>query len=189
MVDRAPRSPLRGARPLGPCKGPFVARGAKRLGAARRLFDFPFIVLACWLALLVPMHAGAKEAAPASADPVLEARMVAITTELRCLVCQNQTIADSHADLAVDLRRQVREMLQRGDTNRQILDYMTDRYGDFVLYRPPLKATTAVLWFGPVLLMVGGLVVLVLVLRRRSRMSADQFEPDENDADPNARPT
>ena len=112
-----------------------------------------------------------------------------ISRELRCLVCQNQTIADSHADLAIDLRRQVREMLQRGDTDRQILDYMTARYGDFVLYRPPLKTTTAVLWFGPILLMVGGLAVLVIVLRRRSRMSADRFDPDEPEADADARPT
>jgi cytochrome c-type biogenesis protein CcmH len=127
--------------------------------------------------------ASAKEAAPASADPVLEARMMVIATELRCLVCQNQTIADSHADLAVDLRRQVREMLQRGDSNQQILDYMTARYGDFVLYRPPVKATTALLWYGPALLLVGGLAVLVLVMRRRARMSPDRFDPEEPDAD------
>ncbi len=152
---------------------------------ARRLL----ILLGCCLALLAPMHAGAKEAADAAADPALEARMLAITAELRCLVCQNQTIADSHADLAVDLRRQVREMLQRGDTNQQITDYMTARYGDFVLYRPPLKASTAILWFGPVLLMVCGLAGLVIILRRRSRMSADRFDPDEPEPDGNARPT
>ena len=145
------------------------------------------LVLGAWL-LLVSI-ASAKEAAPASADPVLEARMLRIAAELRCLVCQNQTIADSHADLAQDLRRQVREMLARGDSDQQITDYMTARYGDFVLYRPPLKATTAVLWFGPGLLLVGGLVTLVLVLRRRNRMSADRFDPDEPDAEQDARPT
>ena len=139
--------------------------------------------------LLMPMFAGAKEAADAADNPALEARMLAITAELRCLVCQNQTIADSHADLAVDLRRQVREMLQRGDTNQQIIDYMTARYGDFVLYRPPLKASTVILWFGPVLLMIGGLAGLVIILRRRSRMSADRFDPDEPEPDGNARPT
>lgn len=121
----------------------------------------------------------AKEAAPAVDDPVLEARMVSITSELRCLVCQNQTIADSHAELAVDLRRQVREMLQRGDSNQQIIDYMTARYGDFVLYRPPLKGSTALLWYGPGLLLIGGVVTLFLVLRRRSRMPPDRFDPDE----------
>ena len=116
------------------------------------------------------------------ADPALDARVQRIAAELRCLVCQNQTIADSHADLAVDLRRQVREMLARGDNERQIIDYMTARYGDFVLYRPPLKGSTALLWFGPGLLLAGGLGALLVVLRRRSRMSAEQFEPDDTDA-------
>jgi cytochrome c-type biogenesis protein CcmH len=124
--------------------------------------------------------ARAADAAPAVADPALEARMLAITSELRCLVCQNQTIADSHADLAVDLREQVREMLHKGQTNDQIIQYMTDRYGDFVLYRPPFKATTALLWIGPGLLLVGALAGFVAVLRRRSRLSDDQFEPDED---------
>jgi cytochrome c-type biogenesis protein CcmH len=131
--------------------------------------------------------AAAKEAAPAAADPELEARMLDVTAELRCLVCQNQTIADSHADLAVDLRNQVREMLRRGDSKQQIIDYMTARYGDFVLYRPPMKATTVLLWFGPPLLMVCGLAGLVLVLRRRSRMVPENFDPDEADAAPPLR--
>jgi cytochrome c-type biogenesis protein CcmH len=121
----------------------------------------------------------ANEAAPAVADPVLEARMLTITAELRCLVCQNQTIADSHADLAIDLRQQVREMLQKGMTNQQITDYMTERYGDFVLYRPPFKSTTALLWIGPGALLVLGLAGLVLVLRRRSRMPEDRFDAEE----------
>ena len=132
---------------------------------------------------LLPWFALAKDAAPAAADPVLEARMLRIAAELRCLVCQNQTIADSHADLAQDLRRQVREMLVRGDSDQQIIDYMTARYGDFVLYRPPFKATTALLWVGPALLLLGGVTVLVLVLRRRSRMSDDRFDPDEGPED------
>ena len=140
--------------------------------------------LLCLLVLSVlPLFAAAKDAAPAVADPVLEARMLRIAAELRCLVCQNQTIADSHADLAQDLRRQVREMLVRGDSDQQILDYMTARYGDFVLYRPPVKASTALLWYGPALLLLGGLAGLVFVLRRRSRLSADRFEPEEPDED------
>ena len=132
-----------------------------------------FLLAAClaWPAL-------ANEAAPAVADPVLEARMLSITSELRCLVCQNQTIADSHAELADDLRRQVREMLVRGDTDKQIIDYMTARYGDFVLYRPPVKSTTWLLWFGPALLLLGGLAVLLVTLRRRQSMSDDRFEPE-----------
>ena len=182
MANRAPRSPLGGARP---------PRGAKKLGAAQRFFE---LALVLWALLMLPCLASAKEAAPASADPVLEARMLRIASELRCLVCQNQTIADSHADLAQDLRGQVREMLQRGDTDQQITDYMTARYGDFVLYRPPLRATTAFLWFGPGLLLVGGLAGLVWVLRKRSRMSADRFDPDEDEGDdlhaePGARST
>jgi cytochrome c-type biogenesis protein CcmH len=140
-------------------------------------------LLALCLALPLAVHwpAEAKDAAPASDDPVLEARVMRISAELRCLVCQNQTIADSHADLAQDLRGQVREMLKKGQSEAQIIDYMTQRYGDFVLYRPPVKSTTALLWYGPALLMVGGLVVLAVVLRRRSQMPDDQFEPDEGD--------
>ena len=88
------------------------------------------LALACGGAL-------AAEALPASDNPALEARVMKISSELRCLVCQNETIAASHADLAVDLRRQVREMLQNGQNEQQVIDYMTARYGDFVLYRPP----------------------------------------------------
>ena len=82
----------------------------------------------------------AKEAAPEAADPALEARMVKITSELRCLVCQNQTIADSNASLAVDLRREARALIKQGKSDAEVVDYMTARYGDFVLYRPPLRA-------------------------------------------------
>ena len=123
----------------------------------------------------------AKEAAPAAENPVLEASMLRIAAELRCLVCQNQTIADSNAGLAVDLRNQVREMLARGQSDKQIIDYMTARYGDFVLYRPPLKSTTALLWFGPAALLFGGVVTLFFVLRRRSRMAPEMFDADELD--------
>jgi len=125
----------------------------------------------------------AKEAPPEAADPALEARMVRITSELRCLVCQNQTIADSNAGLAVDLRRETRDMLKQGKSDAEIVDYMTARYGDFVLYRPPLRATTALLWFGPALLLLIGGGVLVFTLRRRSRMAADAFDPDVEDDD------
>jgi len=135
-----------------------------------------------WLLLaLTGLGASAKEAEPAAEDPVLEARMIAITNELRCLVCQNQTIADSHSGLADDLRREVREQLRKGSTNEQIVQYMTDRYGDFVRYRPAFKPTTALLWVGPALLMLIGIAVLVIVLRRRSQMAPEQFEPDDFD--------
>src|SRR4029077_2063543 len=129
------------------------------------------------LAACFPLFA--KEAAPEAADPALEARMVKITSELRCLVCQNQTIADSNAALAVDLRREARALIKQGKSDAEVVDYMTARYGDFVLYRPPLRATTMLLWFGPALMLAGGAAVLVIVLRRRSRMAAEAFDADE----------
>lgn len=141
-----------------------------------------------FLMALAACLASAKEAAPVVEDPVLEARVMKIAVELRCLVCQNQTIADSSAGLAIDLRNQVREMLKRGESDRQILDYMTARYGDFVLYRPPVKNTTAILWFGPALLLVGGLVALVVILRRRSKMAPELFDPEEPDTPDVQRP-
>ena len=136
-----------------------------------------------WMVLLLTLSLGApaKEAVLAAQDPVLEARMVHITSELRCLVCQNQTIADSHAGLAVDLRNQVLDLLRQGQTDQQILDYMTARYGDFVLYRPPVKGSTMLLWFGPGLLLVLGLGALYLSLRRRSRLPNEAFDADDVD--------
>ena len=122
------------------------------------------------------------QALPASADPALEARVMKIAAELRCLVCQNQTIADSNAGLAVDLRNQVRDMLKQGNTPEQITEYMTARYGDFVLYRPPVKSTTAVLWYGPAALLVLAMGVLLFIVRRRSRLPAERFEPDPDGA-------
>ena len=127
------------------------------------------------------LPASAKDAEPVAADPVLEKRVMALAVELRCLVCQNQTIADSHADLAVDLRNQIRAMLTLGKSDDEIRRYMTDRYGDFVLYNPPMKATTALLWWGPPLLLVGALLALFLMLRRRQRASPDAFDPDTPD--------
>ena len=135
-------------------------------------------LLVMLLACLLAASAGANEAAPASADPALEARVMQIAAELRCLVCQNQTLADSHASLALDLREQMRTMLREGADADQVRRFMTDRYGDFVLYRPPLKATTFALWFGPLALLIGGLAILFVVLRRRSRLGAEHFEPD-----------
>jgi cytochrome c-type biogenesis protein CcmH len=116
----------------------------------------------CWAAL-----AGAQQARPMAADPVLEAEVMRISGELRCLVCQNETIAASHADLALDLRAQVRSQLQQGRSEREILAYMEQRYGDFVLYNPRVKPTTWLLWGGPFVLLVTMLTVLWRLLRRR----------------------
>ena len=135
------------------------------------------VVILLWHA--VPLRAA--EAQPAAADPALEARVMAVAAELRCLVCQNQTIADSNADLAVDLRRQVRDMLSQGKSEREVIEYMTARYGDFVRYRPPIKTTTALLWFGPAALLVGGLLVLIIVLRKRAQMGDEQFDADDDE--------
>jgi cytochrome c-type biogenesis protein CcmH len=136
------------------------------------------LALALW-ALLSVAHA--KDAAPAAADPVLEARMQRIAAELRCLVCQNQTIADSPAGLSDDLRREIREQVQRGATDEQVVQYMTDRYGDFIRYRPPVKGSTMALWLGPLVLLLVGIAVLVIALRRRARLAPDRFEPDADD--------
>ncbi len=121
-----------------------------------------------------------KQASPMAQDTALEARVMAIAEELRCLVCQNETIAASHADLAIDLRKQIRIKLTQGQSQRQILDFMVERYGDFVLYRPPLKASTVLLWAGPFALLA--LAVLVLALNIRRRSLADQpraLSPEE----------
>jgi cytochrome c-type biogenesis protein CcmH len=116
--------------------------------------------------------------AAAKADPALEKRVVGLAHELRCLVCQNQTIADSNAPLAVDLRNQIREQLTQGASEQDVIDFMVARYGDFVLYRPPLKATTVALWAGPFLLLALGIFVLVRRLVRR-RAPAPQLSDAE----------
>jgi cytochrome c-type biogenesis protein CcmH len=133
------------------------------------------------LLLLSCTGAWAKEAAPVAADPVLEARVMSVAAELRCLVCQNQTIADSHSGLAEDLRNQVREQLRTGASDEQVVQFMTDRYGDFVRYRPALKGSTVLLWLGPAAFLVVGLGTLALVLRRRSKLAPDRFEPDADE--------
>ena len=129
---------------------------------------------------LLSSLAFAQTAQPTTADPVSNKRAVALSEELRCLVCQNQSIADSNAELAVDLRRQIREQIAQGRSDQQIVDYMVERYGDFVLYRPPLKATTLVLWMGPPLLFVIGLWLLLLYLRqRRSRVEVQPLSSED----------
>lgn len=111
----------------------------------------------------------AKEAESLAKDPVVEQRLIAISEELRCLVCQNESLAGSHADLAQDLRRELRELIKDGKTDAEIKDFMVSRYGDFVLYRPRFKPLTWMLWVGPFLLMVVGVSALLRYLRRRGR--------------------
>jgi cytochrome c-type biogenesis protein CcmH len=153
--------------------------------AKRNPFRLPpsaFLLAAGRLALLLValMHnAVAAEAQPVAPDPALEERVTAIAAELRCLVCQNQTLADSNAPLAVDLRDQIREQMRQGASERAVVDYMVARYGDFVRYRPPLKATTVLLWAGPVLLALAGLVVLFVSLARRRRAARSELSDVE----------
>jgi len=110
-------------------------------------------------------------------DPALEARAREISKELRCLVCQNQSIDDSSADLARDLRLIVRQRLTAGDSDDQVLRYVTDRYGDFVLLRPPLKPATLALWLAPPLLLIAGAALSLAYLRRRQRQSVESAGP------------
>lgn len=133
--------------------------------------------LALSAALTLPMATQAREAAPTAFDPVAHERVVQVSEQLRCLVCQNQSIAESNAELAVDLRNQVIEQVKAGKTNKEIIDYMVERYGDFVLYRPPFKSTTYILWIGPIALFLIGLGAFYVNLRRRKRVVASEAKP------------
>src|SRR6266568_388614 len=115
----------------------------------------------------------AKEAQP-NEDPQIEQRMKVLTEQLRCLVCQNETLADSRADLAEDLRKEIREQMKAGKSDQEIIAFLTQRYGDFVLYKPPVKSTTYLLWFGPFVLLIGGTFLLYKYLGQRRRMIADK---------------
>jgi cytochrome c-type biogenesis protein CcmH len=110
----------------------------------------------------------AKEAAPMAANELTEKRLVAISTELRCLVCQNESLSGSHSELANDLRREIRTLINDGKSDSEIMDFMVARYGDFVRYRPPVKGTTLLLWFGPAVLLAASLFALIRYLRRRN---------------------
>lgn len=123
--------------------------------------------------LAFSLSATAKEAVPMAEDPALEKLVNEISKELRCLVCQNQTIADSHAGLAVDLKNQVRDMVREGKSEEDILNYMVTRYGDFVRYKPPVKPETYLLWVGPFLLLGGGLLILWINLKNRRKVVVD----------------
>jgi cytochrome c-type biogenesis protein CcmH len=136
-------------------------------------------VLAAVLCLL-PVFGAAKEATPSVEDPVLEERLMRLAKELRCLVCQNESLADSHADLAADLRQQIRDQMKAGRSDEQIKAWLTQRYGDFVLYRTPIKATTIALWFGPFALLLAGPAGLLLYLRRRrGRVGRPGLTPED----------
>jgi cytochrome c-type biogenesis protein CcmH len=122
--------------------------------------------LALFLALQCALTSYAGDATPLAEDPVVEQRLVTIAEELRCLVCQNESLAGSRADLANDLRREVRTLIRSGKSDAEIKEFLVSRYGDFVLYRPPVKPTTWLLWFGPLALLFAAIWVLIKIIRR-----------------------
>jgi cytochrome c-type biogenesis protein CcmH len=123
---------------------------------------------------------GASQAQPIAKDPVLEAKVMDIAADLRCLVCQNESIAGSHADLAMDLRDQIRDQLVAGQSKKQILDYMVARYGDFVLYKPPVQSNTLFLWFAPFLLLILGLFVLVRFIGKPKALTQSSLDLEQD---------
>lgn len=129
---------------------------------------------------LAPVFSYAGEAKDRAEDPVLEKRMIGLAQNLRCLVCQNESLASSHSELAEDLRREVREQMQKGLTDQQIIDYLVARYGDFVLFDPPVKSYTLLLWYGPFALLLMGLAGLVFQLRKRkNKVSEPQLTAED----------
>ncbi|MCE7913166.1 MAG: cytochrome c-type biogenesis protein CcmH [Nitrosomonas sp. PRO4] len=119
------------------------------------------------LLLMIPLIGWAKEAVPVAEDPEVEKRMLALTMDLRCLVCQNEPISDSRAEFSNDIRREIREQIKANKSDEEIVQFLVDRYGDFILYNPPMKSTTILLWFGPIILFVISLGALIFHLRRR----------------------
>lgn len=132
------------------------------------------IVLFLAIICLLPVLVLAKEAQSVSDDPELEKRVMALSEELRCLVCQNESLAGSHADLAADLRQQIREQMKAGKTDKEIVAFLTERYGDFIRYNPPISGRTYLLWFGPFVLLAGGLVAFYRYIKHRRELISEQ---------------
>ena len=139
----------------------------------RMTTQLQFAIFSLALITAAGFAVSAKEAQPSAADPVLEERVMKLSRELRCLVCQNETLADSRADLAEDLRNQIREQMKAGKSDKEIITFLTDRYGKFVLYRPPVDPTTYLLWFGPFVLLLAGLLLLFRYVKQRSGLIAE----------------
>jgi cytochrome c-type biogenesis protein CcmH len=132
------------------------------------------IGLLLFMFCFLPCLALAKEAKPLSNDPELEKRLMALSEQLRCLVCQNETLAGSQADLAEDLRGLIREQMKAGKSDKEIVAYLTDRYGKFILYNPPVDPTTYLLWFGPFVFLLAGLVFLFRYLKQRRELITEE---------------
>lgn len=135
-------------------------------------------ILFAFVVSLLALCAIAKEAVPLAEDPVVEQRLIAISEDMRCLVCQNESLAASRADLAQDLRRELRELIRQGKSDEEIKTFMVSRYGDFVLYKPPVKPTTWLLWIGPFVLMIGAIVGFFMFVRRRSDEGDDESKEE-----------
>lgn len=154
---------------------------ARQLNGVVRTVGFVLLLL-----LLIPLTGWSKEAIPVAEDPEIEKRMLALTMDLRCLVCQNEPISDSRAEFSNDIRREIREQIKANKTDEEIIQFLVDRYGDFILYNPPVKSTTVMLWFGPAILFVIALSALIVHLRRRRvqiediSLSQEQLEAAES---------
>ena len=146
-----------------------------------RWLGLAFSLGLAWALVCSPLHAA--EAQPSAEDPVVEARLVEISSELRCLVCQNESLASSRAELAGDLREEVRKLIRQNQTDAQIKQYLVQRYGDFVLYRPAFKPSTWLLWVGPFALLILGLVLLVRHLRLRQSTERPLSDADRQRAE------
>lgn len=140
----------------------------------RRLLYVLLAVAAIWGAAAV-----AKEAAPMISDPEIAARMAHLTQKLRCLVCQGQSVADSGSDFSNDIRREVEKLMEEGKSDGEVIDFLVERYGDFILFEPPVKSTTAPLWIGPFVLMGLGGAILVLVLAKRAKRPVEELSPEQ----------
>lgn len=137
------------------------------LVVSRQLKRIKTVVIFLFLIFIIPSVAWSKEAIPVAEDPEVEKRMLALTMDLRCLVCQNESIADSRAEFSNDIRREIREQIKANKNDQEIIQFLVDRYGDFVLYNPPMKPTTILLWFGPIALFIVGFGSLIIYLKRR----------------------
>lgn len=137
-------------------------------------------ILTLCLYALLPLRAGAEDIL-LRVPPEQVERFQTLTAELRCLVCQNQSLADSNADLAVDMRREILAMIERGDSDAQIVAFLVERYGDFVRYRPPVKASTLLLWYGPFAMLLLGLVLIVVMIRRKRRSAPAPLSDADRD--------
>lgn len=148
------------------------------LRSMNRICHLTMLVFA--LALFLPAQPGwSKEAIPVAEDPELEKRMLELSQDLRCLVCQNESLAGSRSDFANDLRREIREQLKAEKSNQEIIDFLVARYGDFVLYKPPVKSTTYFLWAGPFVFLLVGAIILYTYLKRRRKQIEDPALSDQ----------